>query len=183
MGVLLGVLEHVASRVVPGWVAEAGSQDVRLLGICAAATALRAVATTASMAAARALAVLAQRRRIALRALDLTPEKVVGYKSPDRIEDTPGLLCTRIVERSEQIRRVLVAGPSEIELTMCAMGYSACTDDLLVLLRLVSERAPRSDPIRRHMMHAAARRAAQSLACTRKAFLAFARAGPPAAGG
>jgi hypothetical protein len=53
-----------------------------------------------------------------------------------RAEDTPELLSRRIIERSEQIQCALSAGSSEIEIAMCAMGYSACADDLLALIEL-----------------------------------------------
>jgi hypothetical protein len=179
---LLGALLPFAPRVAPGPAAEAISHDGRLLGICVAATVLLVMASVAATGAVRTLGGLVRERRTLHIARNLTPEKIIGYRSPARVEETPGLISRRIVERSEQIRRALAAGPSEIEMAMCAVGYSACADDLLALIQRVGERLPKSDPISRLRMRTAVRRAADSLARTRKAFPPHVRPAPPCRG-
>ena len=175
---LLGILLPLASSPA----AEAGSHEGRLLGICVAATALLVIVSVALKRALPALLALVPERRILHRARNLTPERIVSYKNPARVEETPVLISRRIVERSVQIRRALAAGPSEIEISMCAMGYSACADDLLALIRLVCDRFPKSNPICQLRMHTAVRRATDSLAHTRKAFPPHVRPAAPAAG-
>jgi hypothetical protein len=158
---LLGVLPPAG----PPYVAtQAGSHDGRLLGMGVAVAALLMIVFVATMWGGRALRVLVRAGRTAHRTRSLTPEKIVGYKGPARVEVTPGLISHRIVESSEQIRRVLAAEPSETEVAMCAMGYSACANDLLVLRQIVDQRTPTSGPIRRFRMRRAVRRAAGSLA-------------------
>ena len=175
---VLGVLLPLASNPA----AEAGSHDGRLLGICVAATALLVIASVALKRALPALLALVPERRILHWARNLTPERIVSYKYPARVEETPVLISRRIVERSVQIRRALADEPSEIEISMCAMGYSACADDLLALIQLVSDRFPKSNPICQLRMRTAVRRATDSLARTRKTFPPHVRPGAPAAG-
>ena len=179
---LLGVLLPLALPIASSPAAEAGSHDGRLLGICVGVAGLLVVASVGITEVTRALVALVPERRTLHRVRNLTPEKIVRYKRPVRVEETPTLISSRIVERSEQIRRALAARPSEMEIAMCAMGYSACADDLLILIQLVGERFPKSNPIRRLRMRAAVRRAAVSLARARKAFPLHVRAGPPAGG-
>lgn len=171
-GALLGFL------LPAGPAAQAGSHDARLLGMGVAVAALLVIVFVATTGGGRALRVLAQVGRTAHRTRSLTPEKIIGYKGPARVEETPDLISHRIVERSEQIRRALAAKPSETEVTMCAMGYSACADDLLFLSQIVDQRAPTSGPIRRFRMRRAVRRATGSLTHARKALPAHTRPGP-----
>jgi hypothetical protein len=159
-----------------------GTHDTRLLGLCVVVAALLIVASAAATEAAPVLAAFLRERRVLHRARNLTPEQIVGYKGSARGGDTPELISRRIVERSEQIRRALGTGPSEIEITMCAIGYSACADDLLALIQLVSELFPRCGPVCRLRMRTAVRRSADSLARTRRAFPPYARAGPSIGG-
>jgi hypothetical protein len=160
----------------------AGLHDARLLGLCVAVVVVLVVASVVAMRTSQVPS--AQRRggSVLHRAHNLTPEKIVAYKGPARAEDTPELLSRRIIERSEQIQRALSTRCSEIEIAMCAMGYSACADDLLALIELTAELFPESGPIRRLRMCAAVRRATSSLALTRRAFPPHAHAGPPARG-
>jgi len=164
----------------------AGSHEARMLGLCLA---VGVVLVVASLVATRVVTKTSQvlsarkRGRSALhRAHNLTPEKIVAYKGPARAADAPELLSRQIIERSEQIQWALSTGSSEIEIAMCAMGYSACADDLLALIELAGEQFPKSGPVRRLKMLAAVRRATDSLALTRRAFPPRARAGPPARG-
>jgi hypothetical protein len=141
------------------------------------------VLVVASVVAMRSLQVLSARKRgrSALhRARHLTPEKIVAYKGPARSADTRELLSRRIIARAEQIQWAQSTGSSEIEIGMCAMGYSACADDLLTLIELAGEQFPKSGPVRRLRMLAAVRRATDSLALTRRAFPPRTRAGAPA---
>jgi hypothetical protein len=168
---------HVVS-LVPS--EHAGSHDARLLGLCVAVGVVLVVASVVAMKTSQVLSARKRGRSALHRARNLTPEKIVACKGPARAEDTPELLSRRIIERSKQIQCALSAGPSEIEIAMCAMGYSACADDLLALIELVGERFPKSGPVRRLRMRATVRRATDSLALTRRAFPPRARAGPPA---
>lgn len=158
----------------------AGPHDALLLYLCVAMAVLLVVAFVAATGALRLLAALARERRTLYRARKLTPEKVVGYKRPAHTEEDPNLMSRRIVERSEQIRRSLRAGPSEVEIAMCTLGYSACADDLLTLIELANKMPPECGPIGRLRMRAAVRLATNSLANTRKAFRQYARATPSA---
>jgi hypothetical protein len=116
--------------------------------------------------------------RTAHRRRNLTPQKIIDYKGPMRPEETPAVIALRIVERSEQIQRALAAKPSEVEVAMCAIGYSTCAGDLFVLSQLVRDRYPICGPIRQLRMRVALRCATDSLARTRKALPAHTRAGP-----
>ena len=160
----------------------AGSHDALLLGLCVAVVVVLVVASVVAMRTSEVLSARKRGRSALHRARNLTPEKIVAYKGPARAEETPELLSRRIIERSAQIQCALSAEASEIEIAMCAMGYSACADDLLALIELASEQFPKSGPVHRLRMLAAVRRATDSLALTRRAFPPHARAGPPAGG-
>jgi len=178
---LRGALSPV--HVVPLVPSEhAGSHDVHLLALCVAVGVVLVVVSVVAMRASQVLSARKRGRSALHRARSLTPEKIVAYKGPAQAEDTPELLSRRIIERAEQIQWALSAGSSEIEIAMCAMGYSACADDLLTLIELAGEQFPKSGPVRRLRMIAAVRRARDSLALTRRAFPPRTRAGPPAGG-
>lgn len=163
---------------VPGSTAGSDPHYGGLLGACIVAAGLLVLASLATPVIMRALAAGLAHRTTLPGARNLTPEGIVAYRSPARVKETPALVSRRIVERSEEIRRALRAEPSDIEVTMCALGYSACTDDLLALAELAGERLPGSGPVRRLMMCAALRRASDSLARTRKALREHDRVGP-----
>ena len=160
----------------------AGSHDALLLGLCVAVVVVLVVASVVAMRTSEVLSARKRGRSALHRARNLTPEKILAYKGPVRAEDTPELLSRRIIERSAQIQCALSAEASEIEIAMCAMGYSACADDLLALIELASEQFPKSGPVHRLRMLAAVRRATDSLALTRMAFPPRTRAGPTAGG-
>src|SRR5918997_1540757 len=65
--------------------------------------------------------------------------------------------------------RTLLGKPSEIEVEMCALGCSACMDDLITLALLVREVQVRSGPLRRMKLRASFRCAVDSLSRTRQA--------------
>lgn len=109
-----------------------------------------------------------QAKSLRYRVRELSPEKIVGYRDSEE-PDTPEQLSRRIAERSDQIRRTLLGEPSEAEVEMCALGCSACMDDLITLTLLVNEELPRSGPIRRLRLRVAWRRATDSLSRTREA--------------
>lgn len=86
-------------------------------------------------------------------------------------EEPPGpeVLSQRIVECSEQVRRTLIGDPSEAEIEMCALGCSACMDDLITLALLIKEEQPGSGLVRRMKLGAAYRHATDSLSRARQA--------------
>jgi hypothetical protein len=98
----------------------------------------------------------------------ITPGDIVEYQDS---QESPSaeVLSGQIVERADQIHRTLLGEPSEIEFEMCALGGSACMDDLLTLALLVSEEHMRSRPLRRMKLRAACRCATDSLSRTRQA--------------
>jgi hypothetical protein len=177
-GAPLGVLLPAALPFASGPPAQAGSADGRLLGLGVAAAGLLVVASVGATQACLILKGLVRTWRTAHRRRNLTPQKIVGYKGPARPEETPDVISRTIVERSEQIQRALAAKPSEVEVAMCAIGYSTCVGDLFVLSQLVRDRYPTCGPIHQLRMRVALRRAADSLARTRKALPTHARAGP-----
>ena len=160
----------------------AGSHDALLLSLCVAVGVVLVVASVVAISTSHVLSAWRRGGSALHRAHNLTPEKIVAYKGPARAADTPELLSCQIIERSEQIQWALSTGSSEIEIAMCAMGYSACADDLLALIELAGEQFPKSGPVRRLRILAAVRRATDSLALTRRAFPPRARAGPPTGG-
>ena len=98
----------------------------------------------------------------------ITPGDIVEYQDSQE-PLTAEVLSGQIVERADQIHRTLLGEPSEIEVEMCALGCSACMDDLITLALLVSEEQMRSGPLRRMKLRAAYRCATDSLSRTRQA--------------
>jgi hypothetical protein len=98
----------------------------------------------------------------------ITPGDIVEYRD-SREPLTAEVLSGQIVERADQIHRTLRGKPSEIEVEMCALGCSACMDDLITLALLVSEEKAKSGPLRRMKLGAAYRCAVDSLSRTRQA--------------
>lgn len=113
------------------------------------------------------LATLVRETVLRYRARRLSPEKIVGYESPEE-PTSPERLCRQIVERSERIHQVLQEAPSDVEVEMCVFGYRACADDLVTLARLVDKELPKSGPVRRVRLQAVRRRAAGSLSRSRR---------------
>ena len=102
------------------------------------------------------------------RSRKITPMDIIQYRVSEE-PLSPEVLSRQIMERSEQIRRTLLGEPSEAEIEMCALGCSACMDDLITLALLIKEEQPRSGPVRRIRLKAAYRRATTSLSRTRQA--------------
>lgn len=139
--------------------------------MCVAGAALLAVASVSGRLLVRAFTTAVRACRVSYRVHTLTPEKIVRGRDPGQTPETPEYISRRIVERSEQICRVLLGEPSETEVEMCALGYGACLDDFLSLIEFVGERHPQSNPVRRLLMGVALRRATDALTHTRRAFL------------
>lgn len=102
----------------------------------------------------------------------ITPGDIVEYRGAEE-SLSPEELSRQIVERSDQIRRTLLGEPSEVEVEMCALGCSACMDDLITLALLIKEEQARSGPVRRMKLGAAYRRATDSLSRTRQALCLY----------
>ena len=98
----------------------------------------------------------------------ITPGDIVEYRDSQE-PPSAEVLSGQIVERADQIHRTLLGEPSEIEVEMCALGCSACMDDLITLALLVSEEQMRSGPLRRMKLRAAYCCATDSLSRTRQA--------------
>jgi hypothetical protein len=98
----------------------------------------------------------------------ITPGDIVEYRD-SREPLTAEVLSGQIVERADQIHRTLRGKPSEIELEMCALGCSACMDDLITLALLVRKEQVRSGPLQRMKLGASFRCAVDSLSRTRRA--------------
>ncbi len=97
----------------------------------------------------------------------LSPEKVTGRRSMEEYTPDPWRLSRSIVERTDEIYRRLLDKPSDAEVEMCDLGYQACIDDMIELAILIDRELPRSKPLRRARLHAARRRATDSLARVR----------------
>lgn len=98
----------------------------------------------------------------------ITPGDIVEYRDSQE-PLSPEVLSGQIVERADHIHRKLLGEPSEIEVEMCALGCSACMDDLITLALLIGEEQARSGPLRRMKLGAAFRCATDSLSRTRQA--------------
>ena len=102
------------------------------------------------------------------RSRKVTPMDIIAYQNSEQ-PLSPEVLSRQIVECSDQIRQTLLGDPSEAEVEMCALGCSACMDDLITLALLIKEEQSRSGPVRRIKLVAAYRRATDSLSRTRQA--------------
>ncbi len=98
----------------------------------------------------------------------LSPEKIVGYESPEEEPTSPERLSWQVVEHSERLHRATLKEPSGVEAEMCVLGYQACMNDLITLICLVNKELPKSGPIRRARLKLARRRATDSLARVRR---------------
>ncbi len=96
-----------------------------------------------------------------------TPMDIVEYQNSEE-SLSPEVLSRQIVECSDQIRRTLLGEPSEAEVEICALGCSACMDDLITLALLIKEEQSRAGPVRRIKLMSAYRRATDSLTRTRQ---------------
>jgi hypothetical protein len=116
-------------------------------------------------------ALLLQRvtRSTAYQLRQLSPEEIVRHRTREKRADTPEELSHRIAERADEIHRTLLQSPSEIQVEMCALGYRACVNDMITLTHLIKEETRNAGPIRRLKLHAARRRATDSLSGAREA--------------
>jgi hypothetical protein len=107
----------------------------------------------------------------AYRAWRLSPEGIVEHRAPsaEAEADTPEELSHRIVERADEIHRTLLESPSEVQVEMCALGYWACVNDMITLTHLVNEEMKTAGPVKRLKLHAARKRATDSLSGAREA--------------
>lgn len=109
-------------------------------------------------------------RSLAYRIRRLSPEDVTG-RGARREERAvgPDELSRSIVERAEEIRRMLSGAPSEVQVEMCAMGYRACVNDMITLTNLLNEASRAAGPIKRLKLRRLRRRATDALSDARKA--------------
>lgn len=128
------------------------------------------MAQIAALAAVTAVVLFVARSSIAAayRRRRLSPERIMGYRSPTDVEQSPYELSRSIVERASEIRRSLEDSPSELEAEMCALGYRACVNDMITLTNLVNERSGEAALIERLRLRLARRRATSSLAKARQ---------------
>ncbi len=105
------------------------------------------------------------------RARRLSPEGIVRHRAPsaEAQADTPEELSRRIVERADEIHRTLLESPSEVQVEMCALGYRACVNDMITLTHLVNQEVKTAGPVKRLKLHAARKRATDSLSGAREA--------------
>ena len=99
----------------------------------------------------------------------LSPEGITRHRGPEVRADTPEELSHRIVERADEIHRTLLESPSEVQVEMCALGYRACVNDMITLTHLINEEMKTAGPIKHLRLHAARRRATDSLSLAREA--------------
>ncbi|ABG03364.1 hypothetical protein Rxyl_0389 [Rubrobacter xylanophilus DSM 9941] len=176
---LLAALQWAAAAVLwviaasspqtPGWVKAAG-------GVWAAGGAAALVLATEAAARGSASGVLlagaAGAASCALLSAALLRERGRGV-SPERVLRERGegarppqdalSLARRIQQRARHLRGTLEAGPSEIEVEMCLMGYRACCDELLDMRLRLAEELPAAGPLGRLRLRAALRRAEKAV--------------------
>ncbi len=99
----------------------------------------------------------------------LSPEAITRHRVEENQACTPEELSRQIVERADEIHRTLLESPSEIQVEMCALGYRACVNDMITLTYLINQELPTSGPVKRLKLHAARRRATDSLSGAREA--------------
>lgn len=101
-------------------------------------------------------------------ARDLSPRGIVEYAAPEESPPSPERLSRQIVERAYEIHHALQSRPSDVEVEMCDMGYRACADDMITLVRLVDKELPEAGFLRRLRLGFARNRAARSLSRIRE---------------
>ena len=100
----------------------------------------------------------------------LSPEAITGYRPRRPATDTPEGLSRSIVERAEEIQRVLEEDPpDEVRVEMCALGYRACANDMITLTHLTNETLPNASVLQRVRLRRARRKAIDALTGARKA--------------
>lgn len=105
------------------------------------------------------------------RAWRLTPEKIAGHTPQDDSrtsqENNPIFLSRSIVERATEIRRAMLASPSEAEVEICALGYHACVNDMITLTHIANEELSNASIPRRIKLNRSRRRATEALSGAR----------------
>ena len=101
----------------------------------------------------------------------LLPEDITSYEGADPIVPSPQSLSRSIVERANEIRKILrsESKPSEIRIEMCAMGYRACVNDMITLSHLINEELSNANFARRVILRRARRKATEALSGAREA--------------
>ena len=99
----------------------------------------------------------------------LSPEAIAGHRGRRPATNTPETLSRSIVERATEIRRALAESPSEIRIEMCALGYRACVNDMIMLTHLANEELPTAGFLRRFILRRARNKATDALAGVKEA--------------
>lgn len=102
-------------------------------------------------------------KRLSHRIRAISPQEIIEYAAPEEHPPGPRQLSLRIVERACRIHHTLRSRPPEIEAEMCALGYRACAEDMVTLVRLVEKELPEAGLLRRLRLKSARSRAARSL--------------------
>jgi hypothetical protein len=107
-------------------------------------------------------------KRLVHQARAISPGSIVGYVDPGDAAD-PEHLSEQIAECAYQICHTLSEHPSELEASMCALGYRVCVSDMFILVHLIDKERPNAGIIRRLRLEVAQRRAVRSLSRARAA--------------
>jgi len=107
-------------------------------------------------------------KRLGHQARAISPGRIVGYVDPGDAVD-PEHLSEQIAECAYQICHTLREHPSELEASMCALGYRACVSDMFTLVHLIDKELPIAGITRRLRLEVAQRRAVRSLSRVRAA--------------
>jgi hypothetical protein len=99
----------------------------------------------------------------------LSPEEIMRHRPQQPATDSPEELSRAIVERATEIQRSLAESPSEIRVEMCALGYTACVNDMITLTHLLNEELPNASLFRRMKLRHSRKRAIDALALARQA--------------
>ncbi len=101
----------------------------------------------------------------------LSPAAITGYHAAgdEEATQTTGELADSIVERSNEIRRLLSESPSEVQVEMCAFGYRACVNDMITLTHLANEVLPEANLLGRLKLRRDRRRSTDALSKARQA--------------
>ena len=100
----------------------------------------------------------------------LSPESIAGYRPRPSGPRGPEEISRSIVERAGEIRRSLAESPlDEVRVDMCALGYGACVNDMIILTQLVNEELKNAGPLRRAKLLGARKKATAALAAARDA--------------
>jgi hypothetical protein len=102
-------------------------------------------------------------RRLSRQVHAVSPREIVEYAVPEEHSPNPERLSRQIVERACRIHHTLQSRPSDAEVEMCGIGYRACADDMITLVRLIDKELPEAGLLRRLRLKSARAGAARSL--------------------